>query len=112
MTGGEEEYIDEDRHTTVIIETVDVSKNGLRKVVNKDEGADREDEAGLKFTKPNTEKTIGSAQAKTKRVWTKERPEGLRKKKRKFRYESKAERKSTRYKEILGNKAKAKARKD
>ena len=55
---------------------------------------------------------VANAEAKTKRVWTKERPSGPKKKKKKFKYESKAERKVTRYKERSGNRAKAKARKE
>ena len=109
----EAEYEDEDRHTTVTIEAVTVTREGLQKVV-----ADRgsEDKIGYGLHIANGIATDGSAEKDTpiklKRVWTKERPGGPKKKKKKFRYESKAERKATRHKERSGNTAKAKARKD
>ena len=108
----EEDYMDEDWHTTVTVEAVDVTKDGLHKTVQ-DNGEDSTDEGK---TDPVTEDKaidmVANAEAKTKRVWTKERPSGPKKKKKKFKYESKAERKVTRYKERSGNRAKAKARKE
>ena len=109
----EDEYIDEDRFTTVTVEAVDVSKDGLQKA-NQDE--DNESEASGHDTPDSESRPIMAQQGKTgsekvKRVWTKEPPSGPRKRKKKFRYESKAERKATRYKERLGNKAKARVRK-
>jgi len=90
----EEEYIDEDKYTTVTVEAVDVSKEGLQKVVNEDE-----DEVEEKtFTKPFDKDEKG------KKVW----PKKVRKKK--FTYETKTERKFTRNKQKAGNKAKADAR--
>ncbi|MCJ1402144.1 hypothetical protein MMC11_005363 [Xylographa trunciseda] len=108
----EAEYEDEDRHTTVTIEAVNVTKEGLQKAVD-NQGSEIEIEGGLHTAKQNaTDKAAEQGTPiKSKRVWTKERPGGPKKKK-KFRYESKAERKATRYKERSGNKAKAKARKD
>lgn len=47
---------------------------------------------------------------KAKRVWTKQKPGLPKRKRKKFRYESKAERKVTRLKEHSGNKVQAKAR--
>lgn len=105
----EAEYIDEDRHTTVTIEAVDVTKDGLQKVVEEDIESGEEDHGSGSEATP---KMAGQSEVKTKRVWTKERPGGPKKKKKKFRYESKAERKVTRYKERSGNRAKAKARKE
>lgn len=110
----EDEYMDEDRFTTVTVEAVKVSKDGLQKVVQDEEndsevsGIDRPDGEPHKTT-PLQGRT-GSE--KGKRIWTKEPPTGPRKRKKKFRYESKAERKVTRHKEKSGNKAKAKARKE
>lgn len=105
----EAEYVDEDRHTTVTIEAVDVTRDGLQKVIEEDTESDEDDpESG----KEATQNMDGKSEVKTKRVWTKERPGGPKKKKKKFRYESKAERKVTRHKERSGNKAKAKARKE
>ena len=110
----EDEYMDEDRFTTVTVEAVDVSKDGLQRVVQ-----DGENESERSDTdKPDGESQIITAlpgrtgSEKGKRVRTKEPPSGPRKKKKKFRYESKAERKTTRYKERLGNKVKARARKE
>ena len=109
----EDEYVDEDRFTTVTVEVVDVSKDGLQKA-NQDE--DKESEASGRDTPdreswPTTALQGDTGSEKVKRVWTKEPPSGPRKRKKKFRYESKAERKATRYKERSGNKAKARARK-
>lgn len=89
----EEEYVDEDRYTTVTVEAVDVSKEGLVKVA--DEDSDEPPEAD---PKPAEKETSG------KKVWPK-KP-----RKQKFRYESKAERRFTRGKQKAGNKAQADAR--
>ena len=110
----EDEYMDEDRFTTVTVEAVDVSKEGLQK---SNQGEENESEASGN-DRPNRDaqeisglrERIGSE--KGKRIWTKEPPGGPKKRKKKFRYESKAERKITRYKERSGNNAKARARKE
>lgn len=101
----EEEFIDEDLYTTVTVEAVDVSKEGLHKVSQEDEEADDESNNKPATGRPSTRQGA-------KRIWTKERPNGPKKKKKPFRYESKAERKVTRFKERSGNKSKAKARKE
>ncbi len=109
----EAEYIDEDRYTTVTVEAMDLSKEGLHRAMEEEERGI----GGLKNEDAQPE-TNGSAKEapdkvrKGKRIWTKETPDGRKKKKKKFRYESKAERKVTRYKEQSGNKAKARARKE
>ena len=90
----EEEYIDEDRYTTVTVEAVDVSKEGLVKVGDEES----EDE------KPEVDPQPAEKEVSAKKVWPK-KP-----KKQKFRYESKAERKVTRGKQKAGNKARADAR--
>jgi ribosomal RNA-processing protein 17 len=89
----EEEYIDEDRYTTVTVEAVDVSKEGLMKV--------REDDSDNEIPEEDA-KPVGKESSR--KVWPK-KP-----KKNKFRYESKAERKITRVKQKAGNKARADAR--
>ncbi|KAH6663669.1 putative ribosomal RNA-processing protein 17 [Halenospora varia] len=89
----EEEYIDEDKYTTVTVEAVDISKEGLVKI-----GEESEEEEVEKAPKP------AETDEKPKKVWPKKV------KKKKFRYESKAERKFTRGKQKAGNKAKADAR--
>jgi ribosomal RNA-processing protein 17 len=90
----QEEYIDEDRYTTVTIEAVDVSKEGLQKV--EDDPVD----TGETVYPPKL------ADENKKKKWPKKE------KKKKFRYESKAERKATRTKQKVGNKAKADSRRD
>lgn len=90
----EEEYIDEDRYTTVTVEAVDVSKEGLTKVGEEDSS----NETAEADPKP-VEK-----EASKKKVWPKKE------RKKKFRYESKAERKFTRTKQKAGNKARADTR--
>ena len=98
----EAEYIDEDKFTTVTVEAMDVSKEGLFKVEqerNKDEQEDK------------VSKSEKSGDAKPKRTWTKEKPSDKAKKKRKnFRYESKAERQFTRKKQKLRNSEQARER--
>ncbi|CAD6587913.1 MAG: pre-60S ribosomal particles component [Alectoria sarmentosa] len=113
LVNHEDEYMDEDRFTTVTVEAVDVSKDGLQKAVQDEEN---ESEA-LGTDRPDRDPQSSSAlqgrtgSGKGKRIWTKETPTGPKKRKKKFRYENKAERKATRYKERSGNKAKARARK-
>ena len=89
----EEEFVDEDKYTTVTIESVGISKHGFEK-----RGGEEED--------PDAEK-------KEKRVWTKEKPKSTRpkKKKIKFRYETKTERKAERVKQGLKKKKLAEKRK-
>ena len=92
----QEEYIDEDKYTTVTIESVGISKDGFEKAVNGDEDGEESKNKGSE-----------------KRVWKKEKPKTNRPKKRKikFRYESKAERKVTRMKQGARNRREAQARK-
>ena len=109
----EDEYVDEDKFTTITVEAVNVSRDGLHKAAQEGDrdsetsGTERPDGDAKKYL--DGEERAGSE--KVKRLWTKEPPSGSKKKKKKFRYESKAERKVTRYKERSGNKQKAKARK-
>ena len=92
----EEEYVDEDRWTTVTVEAVDVSKEGLKKV-----GVEDSDDTEA----PDLVATEEKGEVNEKKKWPKKE------KKKKFRYESKAERKFTRGKQKAGNKARADARK-
>jgi ribosomal RNA-processing protein 17 len=97
----EAEYIDEDRYTTVTVEAIDVSKDGLHKIVDEDETERDED---------NTQAESGGKAAKnTKTAITKVWPKKTRKK---FRYESKVERKASRAKQKAGNRLKADARRE
>lgn len=92
----EEEYIDEDRYTTVTVEEVDVTKDGMSKILNESEDEDAKGKEEVKEAESSTEKG--------KKTWPK-KP-----KKKKFRYETKPERKLARAKQKSGNKAKASAR--
>lgn len=89
----EEEYIDEDRYTTVTVEAVDVSKEGIQRIAD-----DHDSEP--------TEEVVrsGDKQSQEKKKWPKKE------RKKKFRYESKAERKVTRGKQKAGSKARADSR--
>lgn len=89
----EEEYIDEDRYTTVTVEAVDVTKHGLHRIADDDDEPKEEVKV-----KPVEKEKDG------KKKWPKKE------KKKKFRYETKAERKITRGKQKAGNKAKADSR--
>jgi len=96
----EAEYIDEDRYTTVTIEAISVSKEGLHKVAEDGDTEEEDNSGDLKTPNDSAEiKTGGS-----RKMW----PKKTRKKK--FRYESKAERKVTRGKQKAGNRVKADAR--
>ena len=108
----EQEYVDEDRFTTVTVETVDVSRDGLCKVIQEEEEEDSENPDGLGVgDKTAATKEAGKGQnGKPRR--NKEQHSGVKKKKKKrFRYETKAERKITIRKEKLGKRVKADARK-
>ncbi|KAI9818204.1 MAG: hypothetical protein M1827_000829 [Pycnora praestabilis] len=108
----EDEYIDEDKFTTVTVEAIDISKNGLQKASEDPTSGEEEDEHEVEGGKISRDEKVSAEQKRNgKRIWTKEKPEKPRKKKKKFRYETKAERKVTRFKERSGNNAKAKARK-
>lgn len=110
----EEEYVDEDKYTTVTVETVDIDRDGFKTKHTGDEDGDEdqedeEDEEGQEAGKEAEEK----AKAKGKRVWTAEKPKSdkPKRKKKKFRYESKTERKVTRDKQKAKNRTQAQARK-
>ncbi|PVH77977.1 hypothetical protein DL98DRAFT_258541 [Cadophora sp. DSE1049] len=101
----EEEYVseDEDKYTTVTIEAVDVTKEGLLKVGDGDSDEDEEGEGQGKG------KWVGKDGEGSKDEGKKKWPKKPRKQK--FRYESKVERKATRMKQKSKNKASADARK-
>lgn len=100
----EAEYIDEDKYTTVTVEAMDVTREGLFKAGQEEAGENEELDADV-LEEPASEK---------KRKWTKDKPKDAahktKKKKRNFRYESKAERKATRHKERSKNKKQARER--
>ncbi|RKF61999.1 Ribosomal RNA-processing protein 17 [Erysiphe neolycopersici] len=88
-----EEFIDEEKYTTVTVEAIDVSKNGLYKKNSHD--------IDIPKIKPEA---IEPKDAK--KIWPKKS------KKKKFRYESKAERKLQRTKEKLDKRKYAATRKN
>lgn len=115
----EEEYIDEDRYTTVTVKSMDKSDDEASSSQDEEEHADADaDGDGIDVgvdgkgvdQKP---KTGGKSALGKKKTWTKDKPDGAKpkKKKKKFRYESKIERKATRSKQKTRNSAAAKERK-
>lgn len=102
----EDEYIDEDKYTTVTIESVGISREGFSRPGDVDEEAAAAKAAAIEATEDlSKDVTAGKHEIKRdangKRIWTKERPrtEWPKKKKKKFRYETKAERKVERAKQ-------------
>lgn len=102
----EEEYMDEDKYTTVTVEEVDVSRDGLKRLQGGEEHEDEEEE---------TTQTVGARMpaSKSKRDPSKkvrDKDKRIKKKKKSFRYESPAERKMNRVKERARKSKAAKAR--
>ncbi|KIW62090.1 hypothetical protein PV05_02141 [Exophiala xenobiotica] len=105
----EAEYIDEDKYTTVTVEAMDVSREGLFKAEQARDSENPQEEEGGAEAEPE------NLSEKKKRKWTQEKPKGSvdkpkRKKKRNFRYESKVERKTARSKEKAKNRKQARER--
>ncbi|KAJ5717455.1 hypothetical protein N7488_003101 [Penicillium malachiteum] len=103
----EAEYIDEDKYTTVTVEEMDASREGLRKAVQQDDTEDEEEESK---EKPSAE-TEEAEKKPAKKVW-KRATDKPKKKKKQFRYESKHDRKLTQAKQRLSKSKKAKARRE
>ena len=104
----EAEYLEEDRQITVTVEAVDISRDGFhkaRKELEDDSGAGAE---MIELSQRPLQE--GDAKSNGKDVATKTKTPILKRKQKKFRYESKAERKATRYKQRSKNTAKARAR--
>ena len=81
----EEEYIDEDRYTTVTVESVMVDRDGLHKPEQIESDNEDEEEDGKEKVSKDTESTSGKDQKK----------HPPKKKKKKFRYESKLDRQAS-----------------
>ncbi|KAJ9602417.1 hypothetical protein H2200_012959 [Cladophialophora chaetospira] len=101
----EAEYVDEEKYTTVTVEAMDVSKEGLSSAQEdgNENDSDKHDNATMET--PSSEKP--------KRQWTKDKPkdgERKRKKKRNFRYESKVDRKAARSRQKSRNSKQARER--
>lgn len=106
----EDEYIDEEKYTTVTVEPMEESQGG--------EESDASDEAegkdGAEASKAgNDERDAKDTVVPKKRIWTKKPQHGKpRKRRKKFRYETKIERKAGRSKQKAKNTAAAKARRE
>ena len=112
----EDDFSDHDKHTTVVVEAVGVTRDGLHRLNGSEsEEADMLEKlpriTGGHDGKDSDNVPIAADRA-SKRIWSKEKPKATKKKRKNFRYESKGERKITRQKERSGGKAKAKSRKE
>lgn len=105
----EDEYVDEERFTTVTVEAVDISKDGLRAVAEDEEDGTEKQDGGTSELKEKERNKI--ARASSGKLRSKEKGAkglGTTKKKKKFRYESKGERKIERVKQRLAKNKKRK----
>ncbi|KAI1946126.1 hypothetical protein LOZ57_003878 [Ophidiomyces ophidiicola] len=100
----EAEYIDENKYTTVTVEDMDPSKEGLYKAAGNN---DSDEENG--HPRPTSAETKSIKKGKSTKD---DRSQSKKKKKKKFRYESPMERKAARIKERMGNRKQAKARRE
>ena len=99
----EAEYIDEDKYTTVTVEEMDASREGLRKSVREDDPEEeKEKEPVVETAEP---------EKKPKKSW-RSNSDKPKTKKKKFRYESKGERRLTQAKQRLSKSKKATARRE
>lgn len=110
----EDEYLDDDRHTVVTVEAVDISHDGLQRR-QADLGSEDEEKQTSRRT-TNERRNADGMMTKGSRTGSgkqRQEPDSRpKKKKSKFRYESKAERKVTRFRERSDGKAKARARRE
>lgn len=111
------EYIDEDAYATVTVEAVDIDKDGFTTHNSDSEEEEEEDVKAVIAAAATTEASSKLSGEGKKRVWTKDKPLGLRrpskkKREKKFRYESKTERKVNRDKQRVKNRAQAQVRKE
>lgn len=104
----EAEYIDEDKYTTVTVEEIDSSREGLRKSILGEDDDEEEAKAKAKAEEA-AKKAEEEAETARKRKGTSDKPK---KKKKQFRYESKQDRKLAAAKQRLSKAKKAKARRE
>jgi ribosomal RNA-processing protein 17 len=107
----EDEYIDEDKYTTVLVEEVDVDREGMKKVCTStnfqaDSTVDGSTVNGHPGSHVSTESKMSGKKGRRK-----DGSEKKKVKRKKFRYESKGERRLTREKERSKNHRQAMARK-
>lgn len=105
----EAEYIDEDKYTTVTVEEMDASREGLRKAVQGSD-SEEEEEKEEKDENASAEEAKSAKPAKKAKKPATDRPK--KNKKRSFRYESKQDRKVNAAKQRLSKSKKAKARRE
>lgn len=105
----EAEYIDEDKYTTVTVEEMDPSREGLLKFRKAENANGSEDEQP---GEPEDDDPDAAAKSKKTKSTEKKKIEKPKKKKKKFRYESKEDRKANEMKVRLSNKKKAAARRE
>lgn len=104
----QEEYIDEDKYTTVTVEEVGIDKEGIHKIADERDYDDDDegDRYGIKHNKTKEETSKSTAKnSSAKKEWPKKQ------KKKKFRYETKVERRFALAKQKASKRAKAQARK-
>ncbi|KAF2084241.1 hypothetical protein K490DRAFT_76026 [Saccharata proteae CBS 121410] len=107
----EDEYIDEDKYTTVTVESVDIGRDGFSRPSENDEDSEGGEAENKRGKDGEKEDAVAKTEGGKKRLWTKEKPKGeAKKKKPKFRYESKAERRVTKSKQREKNSKQANAR--
>ncbi|WEW60021.1 hypothetical protein PRK78_005503 [Emydomyces testavorans] len=97
----EAEYIDENKYTTVTVEDMDLSKEGIYQATEINDSREMD---GREPRHMSSVDRVDDNQPSKKNL------DHAKKKKKKFRYESPAERKATRMKERTGNRKQAKAR--
>ena len=110
----EDEYIDEDKYTTVTVEPME----GSEVEDNAHDSAESNDGTPLKGKKLGQQTirdvVLPDGTIKKKRIWTKDKPSTSKVKKKakpkKFRYESKVERRATKAKQSARNNEAARAR--
>jgi ribosomal RNA-processing protein 17 len=103
----QDEYVDEDKYTTVTVETVGISREGFVSSGH-DAGSDEKEDVTVIRKKTNeSEEAKSQKRAEQGRKVKEKRPK---KKKKKFTYESKVDRKVTRMKERSKNQLQAQAR--
>ena len=102
------EYVDEGKYTTVTVEPMDASREGLRRL--EDDQKDTDPDGANHVVDNNSDTVRGSSRRNQKKQASKDHSV-TRKKRRNFRYENKAERKLARVKTKVKNMKQAKARK-
>ena len=110
----EAEYVDEDKYTSVVVEEVAVDRDGFVQANGAGEAQSDESESANKAERPKVK--VPSPRKDGKRRWTIEKPKHAasktKVKPKKFRYESKAERKIERGKQRAKNSKQAAARRE